>query len=426
MALLGPVVAQPATTAPAAISTANIRFVMPPMRCSMTAPRIGYDRWMLKAGLVGSGFVARIHVEALRRVAEPIAVFSPTPARREAFAAEHAVAPVGSLAELIDAVDVVHVCAPASTHEEVAVAALSAGVHVVVEKPFTGYFGAATTPHRQMLEAATGSAGRMVAADRASAATLCYAENFVYAPAVQREAEIVRKTDAQILRMVGEESHSGSHSPFYGMWRHMGGGSLIGKGCHPLTAMLYLKRLEGITRLGTPILPATATARVHELTRLPTYRDAGHLRTDYDDIEDFAMLHVTFDDGTVGDVFASEVVLGGVINYVEVHANNHRTRCNLNPIDALETFNPVGARLDDVYVVEKIETKEGWSKPAPDEDWMHGYPAEIEEFYRCIGAGERPDSDAELGYATVATIYAGYVSAEERGAEVEVPSFVEG
>ena len=111
---------------------------------------------------------------------------------------------------------------------------------------------------------------------------------------------------------------------------------------------------------------------------------------------------------------------------LSAHANNHRTRCNLNPIDALETFNPVGARLDDVYVVEKIETKEGWSKPAPDEDWMHGYPAEVEEFYRCIGSGERPDSDAELGYATVATIYAGYVSAEERGAEVEVPPLVEG
>ena len=376
---------------------------------------------MLRAGFVGSGFAARIHVEALRRVAEPTAVFSPTAASREAFATQHGIAAVGSLGELIHAVDVVHVCAPAATHEEVAVTALAAGVHVIVEKPFTGYFGAADTPHRQMLAAATQSAARMVAADRASQATLCYAENFVYAPAVRREAEIVRKTDAQILRMVGEESHSGSHSPFYGMWRHMGGGSLVGKGCHPLTAMLFFKRLEGICRTGKPILPASATARVHELTRLPAYRDVGHLRTDYDDIEDFAMLHVTFEDGTVGNVFASEVVLGGVINYVEVHANNHRTRCNLNPIDALETFNPVGARLDDVYVVEKIETKEGWSKPAPDEDWMHGYPAEVEEFYRCIAAGERPDSDAELGYSTVATIYAGYVSAEERGAEVEVP-----
>lgn len=376
---------------------------------------------MLKAGFVGSGFAARFHLESARRVCLPTAVFSPTPAKRDAFAAEHALTSVDSLERLIELVDVVHLCAPAATHEEVAVAALQEGVHVIVEKPFTGYFGPATTPHREMLAAATASASRMVAAAAESPATLCYAENFVYAPAIQREAEIVRKTDAQILRMVGEESHSGSHSAFYGMWEHMGGGSLVGKGCHPLTAMLFLKRLEGVTRSGQPILPATATARVHELTRLPGYRDLGHLRTDYVDIEDFAMLHVTFGDGTVGTVFASEVVLGGVVNYVEVHANNHRTRCNLNPIDALETFNPVGARFDDVYVVEKTETKEGWSKPAPDEDWMHGYPAEIEEFYRCISANAQPESDAELGYSTIATIYAGYASAEEGGVEVAVP-----
>ena len=48
---------------------------------------------------------------------------------------------------------------------------------------------------------------------------MCYAENWVYAPAVQKEREIVVKTGAQILRMIGEESHSGSHSPSYGIWR---------------------------------------------------------------------------------------------------------------------------------------------------------------------------------------------------------------
>ena len=239
---------------------------------------------------------------------------------------------------------------------------------------------------------------------------------------MRKEAETVTKADAQILRMVGEESHSGSHSPFYGMWRLMGGGSLIGKGCHPLTAMLHLKRLEGLACTGRPIHPASVSARVHELTRLPSYRDAGHLRTDYEDVEDFALLHVTFDDGTIGDVFASEVVLGGVVNKLEVHANNHRTRCNLNPIDAVETFNPVGDQFADVYLVEKIETKEGWSQPAPDEDWMHGYPQEMDDFYCCIAEGGALASDANLGFSTIATIYAGYVSAARRGTEVEVPA----
>ena len=68
------------------------------------------------------------------------------------------------------------------------------------------------------------------------------------------------------------------------------------------------------------------------------------------------------------------MVLGGVYNWLEVFANNHRTRCNLNPIDALQTYNPREEQFEDVYVVEKIGTKQGWSRPAPDEDWMHGLP----------------------------------------------------
>ncbi|MDE0229334.1 MAG: hypothetical protein OXJ62_10845 [Spirochaetaceae bacterium] len=129
---------------------------------------------------------------------------------------------------------------------------------------------------------------------------------------------------------------------------------------------------------------------MHALTRLPGYRDAGHLRADYEEIEDCGALHVTFADGTVADVFASEIVLGGVYNWLEVFANNHRTRCNLNPIDALHTYNPVEEQLDDVYVVEKIGTKQGWSQPAPDEDWMHGYQQELAHFYECFRRRHRP------------------------------------
>jgi hypothetical protein len=33
----------------------------------------------------------------------------------------------------------------------------------------------------------------------------------------------------------------------------------MGKGAHPLTAVLYLKRIEGVTRDGRPIRPATVS-----------------------------------------------------------------------------------------------------------------------------------------------------------------------
>ena len=234
----------------------------------------------------------------------------------------------------------------------------------------------------------------------------------------RRKREIVEKTGAQILWMHGEEAHSGSHSPAYGIWAQAGGGSLIGKACHPLTAALYLKRVEGRAANGAPIRPAAVSARTHEITRLPAYRDAGHLRTDYRDVEDFGVLHVVFADGTIADIFASEIVMGGIHNWIEICANDHRAVCNINPNTAMQTYNPVESAFRDVYVVEKIGTKQGWAPTAPDEDHFTGFPQEIDAFYRAIADGEAPESDSALAADCVSVIYAGYLSAARAGAEV--------
>jgi hypothetical protein len=106
-----------------------------------------------------------------------------------------------------------------------------------------------------------------------------------------------------------------------------------------------------------------------------------------------------------------------------VAANNHRTFCNINPNTAMQTYNPVEANFKDIYVVEKIGTKQGWSNPSPDEDWFTGYPQEIEAFYRTAAGGEPVESDSLLAAAAISTIYSAYVSAERAGAEVPVRTF---
>jgi predicted dehydrogenase len=72
-------------------------------------------------------------------------------------------------------------------------------------------------------------------------------------------------------------------------------------------------------------------------------------------------------------------------------------------------------------VVEKIGTKEGWSHPAADEEWQQGFYGEIQDFLECCASGRTPQSGATIAHDTVATLYAGYVSAERRGQEVAVP-----
>lgn len=387
------------------------------------------NRKTVRAGIIGAGFSASFHFEAARKVygtdVDIKGVYSLKGS--EEYARQHGITCYKSLEELLEDVDVVHVCVTAESHESVTIAALERDKFAIVEKPLTGYFGDGSEdfrgdnfPKEVAVEHAMESVKRMIEAEKKSKGRILYAENWVYAPSIQKECEIIRKTGAQILRMYGEESHSGSHAKTYAYWKYSGGGVMLGKGCHPLTAALYLKRVEGIARCGKPIRPKTVTARTHALTRMDGFRDEGHIRSDYFDIDDFSLMHVVFSDGTIADIVASDIVLGGIHNWLEINANNHKTICNINPNTAMQTYNPVEANFKDIYVVEKTGTKQGWSTPSPDEDWFTGYPQEIEAFYRTVAYGDDVESDSQLAADCIATIYNAYVSSDKTGTEVAI------
>jgi len=388
----------------------------------------------VRAGIVGAGFSATFHYEAIQKVhgthVEVKGVYALDTAQAAAFAAQRGIRAYDSLESLIDDVDVVHCCVLVAGHEEVAIAALKRDRFAIVEKPLTGYCGDGSAqfhgdrfPKQVALQYGLESVRRMLEAERMSKGRILYAENWVYAPAIQKEREIIEKTGAQILWMHGEEAHSGSHNPTYAYWKYSGGGVMIGKGCHPLTAALYLKCVEGRAREGRPIRPKNVTARTAALTRMPNFRDEGHIRRDYYDIDDFSMMHVTFEDCTVATVFASDIVLGGIHNWLEVAANNHRTICNINPNTSLQVYNPIDANFRDIYTVEKIGTKQGWTYMPTDEDWSTGYPQEIEAFYHAVVYGAPVESDSRLAADAISTIYSAYVSAEQGGAEIPIKTF---
>lgn len=388
----------------------------------------------VRTGIVGAGFSATFHYEALRKVygtnVEVVGVHTVDVEGGRAYAGQRGIRFFERLEALIDEVDVVHVCVPPVAHVPVSVAALQRDKFVICEKPLTGYFGDGRDDFHWdradmqiALDSALANVDRVVEAEAASRGRLLYAENWVYAPSIQKEREILEKTGGQILWIHGEEAHSGSHSVDYAYSARCGGGVLIGKGCHPLSAALYLKRVEGRVRDGKPIRPKSVTARAHAVTKIPGFRDEGHIRCDYYDIDDFAMIHVEFEDGTVATLLTSDIVLGGIHNWLEVCANNHRTVCNINPNTAMQTYNPKEENFQDIYTVEKIGTKQGWTCTAPDEDWMTGYPQEIEAFYRTIAYGEEPESDLLLAADSISTIYSAYLSSQRGGAAVDVKTY---
>lgn len=385
----------------------------------------------IKVGIIGSGFAARFHYEALKRVygvkLEIIGAFSRNPENLNAFCDENHLPAFSSVEKLIDQAEVLHLCTPPVTHEDLCVKILERDKYAIVEKPLTGYFGedennfsGDTFSRETGLKESIQSLKNILQAEEKSKARILYAENWIYAPAIQKEKEVIEKTKSQILWIQAQQSHSGSHSLDYGKWRLSGGGSLMGKGCHPLSGAIYLKHVEGRSKNGKPIRPKSVSCRVHAITRMDNYKNNPHLRDSYTDVEDYAFTHVVFEDGTVADITASELLHGGVKNYLEVHAHNHRTICNLTPNNAMQTYNPEEENFKDIYVVEKTGTKQGWSNISPDEAWFNGYQAEMEAFYNSIANGEAPESDSTLAADVISTIYSAYLSAERKGLEVEI------
>jgi predicted dehydrogenase len=89
----------------------------------------------LKAGVVGTGFIGVVHVEALRRLGVDVrGVVGSSPERAEA----KKLAPVYASFEALledEAVDVVHLTTPNHLHYPQVKAVLAAGKHIVCEKP---------------------------------------------------------------------------------------------------------------------------------------------------------------------------------------------------------------------------------------------------------------------------------------------------
>lgn len=92
----------------------------------------------LRAGVIGTGFIGPVHIEALRRLGVRVTALSDLPGRVEEAASRqgipHAFADYRELVRSSE-VDVVHITTPNRFHCEMALAALKAGKHCVCEKP---------------------------------------------------------------------------------------------------------------------------------------------------------------------------------------------------------------------------------------------------------------------------------------------------
>lgn len=92
---------------------------------------------MLRLAVIGVGYLGRQHARILSSLpdAELVAVVDTNRARAEEIAAAHGTRAFSDYREVVDQVDAVTIAVPTKLHHDIAVACLSAGIPVLVEKP---------------------------------------------------------------------------------------------------------------------------------------------------------------------------------------------------------------------------------------------------------------------------------------------------
>lgn len=377
-------------------------------------------------GMVGTGRATELHMNALQRYTEVPLCYKCIVGRRqerlELYKKRYGFLNTSlKLEDLLDdpEIDVIDICTPPYVHDDMITAVLKSGKHVICEKPLSGYFGKAgdkepigdNVSKAHMYEELLKSLDRLRDLVNKSGKKFMYAENFVYAPAIVKAAEIIRKKKSKILFAKGEESLKGSSSPVAGEWSKTGGGTFIRTGAHPLSAILWLKKVEAET-YGKDICVKTVFADMGRITPQLTEYEHRHIAATPIDVEDCATVIITFSDNTRAVIMANDMLLGGSKNYVELYCNDAVINCKMTMSDMMETYFLDEDRLDDVYISEMLPSKTGWNKPFLEDEIIRGYTDEMRDFIESIYYDREPKSSFDLAYDTAKIIYAAYKSAE--------------
>jgi UDP-N-acetyl-2-amino-2-deoxyglucuronate dehydrogenase len=247
-----------------------------------------------KIALVGAGVIGRHHGLVISQLADRlrlVAVADTQLDRAEQLAAERGGRAYGSLTEALaeQEIDIVVVCTPTGRHGEVAIEALAAGKHVIVEKP-----AEITVARTDDIIEAQQKAGTLVTVisqhrfDPATETTLA---------AIAR-GELGRLTSgiASIDWWRGQSYYDSGD--WRGTWELDGGGALMNQGVHTVDLL--------VAALGRPI---------------EVFAYAGTLAHERIEVEDVAVGVVRFESGALGVLHATTAAYPGLSARLQVHGD---------------------------------------------------------------------------------------------------------
>jgi predicted dehydrogenase len=244
--------------------------------------------------LVGAGVIGKQHGLVISQLADRlrlVAVADLEIERAERLAAERGGRPYRSLTEALAAeeVDIVAVCTPTGRHGEVAIEALAAGKHVIVEKP-----AEITVQKTDEIIEAQQKAGTLVTVisqhrfDPATETTLA---------AIER-GELGRLTSgiASIDWWRGQSYYDSGD--WRGTWELDGGGALMNQGVHTVDLL--------VAALGRPV---------------EVFAYTGTLAHERIEVEDVATGVIRFESGALGVLHATTAAYPGLSARLQVHGD---------------------------------------------------------------------------------------------------------
>ena len=332
-----------------------------------------WEAQSVRVGIVGTGYWGSKHVRTMSSLAqvEQVCVIDPERSRTESLLRTYpAVRAFSRLADALESVDAVVIATPPSTHVALALQAIAAGKHVLVEKPL------ATT---------VADADAIVAAAAAQEVVVMVGHTFEYHAAVWALRDIVSRGH------LGEIYHLETARLNMGLYQH-DANVVWDLAPHDISILNYL--------LGSTPVTVECWGSRHAHPRL---EDIAHLRVGYGSPAVEATIHVSWlhpSKTRLVTVVGSDrmVVFDDLATEERIRIHDKSVRQPDQISDDLSQA-PMSYRYGDV-VAPYVAVNE----PLTVED---------QHFVDCVLTGTRPRTDGQNGLAVVETLAAAELSLRE-------------
>jgi len=276
----------------------------------------------VRIALVGVGVIGTTHAEVISELAdriELVAVVDHKLDRAEQVAGKRGGRPFTSLSEALADVeiDVVTVCTPTGRHAEVAIEALEAGKHVIIEKP---------------AEVTVEKTDEIIAAQRRAGTLVTVISQHRFDPATEvtvaaiRRGELGRLTSgiASIDWWRGQTYYDSGD--WRGTWELDGGGALMNQGVHTVDLL--------VATLGRPV---------------EVFAYTGTLAHERIEVEDVAVGVVRFENGALGVLHATTAAYPGLSARLQVHGDKGSVIIDNDELSFIHVTTEGGAAEEKAY-----------------------------------------------------------------------------